>query len=207
MHQVVCEMLSVVGFPRTFHAVRKLVYRRSSNEPDEIAQIEMMGLKIFSHFVQQIRLDGLRTPWRGNLLRLRIKSCQIETRRRIDNADAEQLRPKQIYRRARELDVAGKHACERRPRIFARFGMLAGQDESRTHISFVALNAHDAVAGSIVVAFAIVAQNEFVHQVAVWPEEFHLAEESRLAPKIRALPFRQPQIDLVQMVLAVVTRD
>ena len=108
---------------------------------------------------------------------------------------------------ARELDVAGKHACERRPRIFARFGMLAGQDESGTHISFVTLNPHDAVAGSIVVAFAIVAQNEFVHQVAVWPEEFHVAEESRLAPKIRTLPFRQPQIDLVQMVLAVVTRD
>src|ERR1700730_2086149 len=156
MHQVAREILRVIRFPRTFYAVRKLVYRRSSNEADEIGQIEMMRLKIFGNFVQQIHLDGLGPPWRGNLWRPHIKSCKIETRRRINNADAEQLRPKQIHRRARELDVAGKHSRERSPRIFARFGMLTCQNKSGLNIRFVALNAHDAVTGGVVETFAVV---------------------------------------------------
>ena len=86
----------------------------------------MVRLEIPGHCIQQIGLDGLRSPWRRNLSGRLIVSREIETSGRIDNTHAEQLRPEQIHGCACELDIVGEHARECYPRIFTWFGMLAG---------------------------------------------------------------------------------
>src|SRR5260370_10982978 len=80
------------------------------------------------------RLDGPRSRRRM----APVLAIHIETKWRIDDPPAHELRPEQVYCRFGELRVRCQQAGKRLAFPFSRIGFVPIYDESRGHVRFVA---------------------------------------------------------------------
>src|SRR6266852_2070936 len=157
------------------------------------------------------RLDGPRSRRRM----APVLAIHIETKWRVDDPPAHELRPEQVYRRSGELRVRCQQAGKRLAFPFSRIGFVPIQDESRGDVRFVAGYAQATLSFQRIAA--IVVRPRRVPGAHVPDDEFLLpakhrtdagfSEERRLPPEIGTLLLREPQVDLLQMSGAVMARN
>src|SRR5712692_6080472 len=157
------------------------------------------------------RLDGPRSRRRM----APVLAIHIETKWRIDDPPAHELRPEQVYRRSGKLRVRCQQAGKRLAFPFSWIGFVPIQDESRRHVRFVAGYAQATLSTQRIAA--IVVRPRRVPGAHVPDDEFLLpakhrtdtgfSEERRLPPEIGTLLFREPEVDLLQMAAAVMARN
>src|SRR5713101_5433751 len=157
------------------------------------------------------RLDGPRRRRRM----APVLAIHIETKWRVDDPPAHELRPEQVYRRSGELRVRCQQAGKPLAFPFSWIGFVPVQDERRGHVRFVAGYAQATLSFQRIAAIVVrprrvpgahVPDDEFL-LLAKYRTDTGFSEERRLPPEIGTLLFREPQVDLLQMPAAVMARN
>src|SRR5262249_38763023 len=120
-----------------------------------------------------------------------------------------QAGPEQIYRGAGELRIRREKAPQLFARLGAGLGLFARKDEGRIVGTAKSRHANHALALGVVAGIVIVDQEFAGLRLAVLPihEVPRVAEERRVLEKFRALLAAQPDVNLLQVTLAVVAGD
>ena len=120
------------------------------------------------------------------------------------------MRPQEVHGGSGELAVFGQHARELGAEVLCGAGRLMREDEGRIEVALgaVARDADDAF-GRGVVAGSVVVDGVFVLGGGAFgaAEDLRLAEEGGGLPQIHALLLAEPQVDLLQVIRAIVAGD
>ena len=139
----------------------------------------------------------------------RVDPLHVKLVWRVDDTDAHHLGPKAVDGSARKLRMRREHTGQLFAWRLGWIGFLAGQNEGGLdHALFGSRQTHGARCVPVV-AVGIVEDRVFIaDQRNVGPPQHPcLAEEGRLLPQFPALPFGEPDVEFLEMISAVVTRD
>src|SRR5579863_738004 len=195
-----CKVGGVLRLPFAIEMRRKLVGAGSNNQTDQPPKIVMVLSKIIRQRFEQLGMAGLDGP--GRWWRIgRVEPRKIEIHRWVHDADADKLGPDQVHGGARELRVSGQYARVSFAPCLAVFRLLAVQQELRRHICFISRHAAYAARRDVVVPRPI--EHLVFVADAEGPAHGKLAEKCALSPQLGPADLAQPEIDFLQMALAV----
>ena len=166
--------------------------------------------EILREGVQQGWMRGLEIPAFGQVVG--VHAGEVEAVERLDDARAHEFGPEPVDHRPGELRVSRQDAREFGAQRFVRSGLFATQYEGRRDPALALPGHPDRACGRPGIAIAsrvLIVDQVFVLGVA----QFHpahdsgVAEECCLRPELLALALGEPNVDLFQMVRAVVARD